>query len=65
MYHSSALARGGFGLRSASVGAKPRSTGPRAPLNTAPRCLVFVSFLRTTRKGIRLDSLSCSSERGI
>ena len=37
VFHTlSRIARGGFGLRSASVGAKPRSPGPRAPSTLRP-----------------------------
>ena len=45
------VARGGFGLRSASVGAKPRSTGPRlCALGTTPWCLAYHNLLLIEKK---------------
>ena len=60
------VARGGFGLRSATVGANPRSTGPRAPLDTTPVVSrISKSTLDSKKRSTHSGTSFFSSERGI
>ena len=58
------IARGGFGLRSATVGAKQTSTGRLAPLDTTAQCLVFQNLLQIVKKEAPEWELLFLVERG-